>query len=44
MKLKSTLLVVKDLEESIAFYKKVLGLRVIMEFSANVILAGGLCL
>ena len=42
MKLKNPLLVVTDLERSVAFYKEVLGLRKIMDFGANVTLTGGL--
>ncbi|MBQ9091292.1 MAG: VOC family protein [Anaerotignum sp.] len=44
MKFKNPLLVVTDLEKSKAFYKEVLGLRVIMDFGENVTLTGGLCL
>lgn len=44
MKYKNTLLAVKDMKRSIAFYKEVLGLHVIMDFGANVTLTGGLCL
>ena len=44
MKFKNPLLVVTDMEASKAFYKKVLGLRVIMDFGANVTLTGGVCL
>ena len=44
MKLKNPLLVVTDLERSVAFYKEVLGLRKIMDFGANVTLTGGLAL
>ena len=44
MKFKNPLLVVKDLELSIKFYKEVLGLRVVMDFGANVTLTGGVCL
>lgn len=44
MKFKNPLLVVTDLEKSKAFYKEVLGLRVIMDFGANVTLTGGVCL
>lgn len=32
MKLKNPLLVVKDIDKSVEFYKKVLGLHVIAEF------------
>ena len=44
MKLKNSLLVVTDMRRSVAFYQKVLGLRVIMDFGANKTLTGGLCL
>ena len=44
MKLKNPLLVVTDMKKSIEFYKNVLGLRVIMDFGANVTLTGGVCL
>lgn len=44
MKFKNPLLVVTDMEKSVAFYKEVLGLRKIMDFGANVTLTGGVCL
>lgn len=44
MKLKNPLLAVKDVRLSAAFYNRVLGLRVIADFGANVTLTGGLCL
>ena len=44
MKFKNPLLVVTDMQKSIEFYKNVLGLRVIMDFGANVTLTGGVCL
>ena len=44
MKFKNPLLVVTDMEASKAFYREVLGLRVIMDFGANVTLTGGICL
>ena len=44
MKFKNPLLVVTDIKKSIEFYKNVLGLRVIMDFGANVTLTGGVCL
>lgn len=44
MKFKNPLLVVSDMEKSIKFYKEVLGLRVIMDFGANVTLTGGVSL
>lgn len=44
MKFKNPLLVVTDMEKSVDFYRKVLGLRVVMDFGANKTLTGGLCL
>ena len=44
MKLKNPLLVVADIDKSVEFYKKVLGLRVIMDLGANKTLTGGLSL
>lgn len=44
MKLKNPLLAVTDLEQSVAFYRDVLGLRKIADFGANVTLTGGLSL
>lgn len=44
MKLKNPLLVVNDIDRSVDFYKKVLGLHVIMDFGANKTLTGGLSL
>lgn len=44
MKLKNTLLVVKDIDQSAAFYRKILGLRITMDFGANKTLTGGLVL
>ena len=44
MELKNPMLVVKDINKSVEFYKKVLGLDVILDFGANKTLAGGLCL
>ena len=37
-----TLLVVTDMDKTVDFYKKVLGLHVIMDFGANKTLTGGL--
>lgn len=42
--MKNILLAVTDIEKSAAFYKKVLGLRVVMDFGANKTLTGGLVL
>lgn len=42
MKLKSPMLVVTDMDKSVAFYQKVLGLHIIMDFGANKTLTGGL--
>ena len=44
MKLKNPMLVVTDIDQSVEFYKEVLGLRVIMDFGANKTLTGGLVL
>ena len=44
MKLKNSLLVVSDMDKSIEFYKKALGLHVTMDFGANKTLTGGLSL
>ena len=44
MKIKNTMLVVTDIDKSVEFYEKVLGLRVIMDFGANKTLTGGLAL
>jgi lactoylglutathione lyase len=44
MKYKNPLLVVTDMHQSVEFYKRVLGLHVVMDFGANKTLTGGLCL
>lgn len=44
MKFKNPLIVVRDIDKSVDFYKKLLGLRVVMDFGANKTLTGGLCL
>jgi len=44
MELKNPLLAVADMERSVAFYGRVLGLQVILDFGANKTLTGGLCL
>lgn len=44
MKLKNTLIAVTDMDRSVAFYRKILGLRVVMDFGANKTLTGGLVL
>lgn len=44
MKLKNPLLVVVDMDKTVEFYKKVLGLRVIMDLGSNKTLTGGLSL
>lgn len=44
MKLKNPMLVVKDIDKSVEFYKKILGLRVVVDFGTNKTLTGGLCL
>ena len=44
MKMKNPLIVVKDMEKSKEFYREILGLRVISDLGANVVLTGGLAL
>ena len=44
MKQNAPMLVVRDIEKSVAFYKKVLDLDVIMDFGANKTLTSGLAL
>ena len=44
MEFKNPLLAVADMELSVAFYRQVLGLEVIMDLGANVTLTGGVCL
>ena len=44
MKMKNPLVVVRDMDISKAFYREVLGLRVISDLGANVVLTGGLAL
>lgn len=44
MKMKNPFIVVKDMEKSKAFYRDVLGLRVISDLGANAVLTGGLAL
>jgi catechol 2,3-dioxygenase-like lactoylglutathione lyase family enzyme len=44
MKYISTLIVVKDIEKSKAFYQDVLGLEIISDFGANVTMTGGIAL
>lgn len=44
MKFKNPMLAVTDIDKSVEFYKKVLGLRVIVDFGANKTLTGGLVL
>lgn len=44
MKMKNPLIVVKDIQKSKDFYREVLGLRVISDLGANVVLTGGLAL
>lgn len=44
MKFESPMLVVKDMEVSKAFYRRVLGLHVTADLGANVELTGGLSL
>ena len=44
MKLKNVLIVVNDMEKSIAFYKNIFGLEVILDNDGNVIMTEGLVL
>lgn len=44
MEFKNPLIVVSDIKTSVAFYQKILGLNVVLDFGANVTLTGGLCL
>jgi lactoylglutathione lyase len=44
MKLNNPMLVVTDIDQAVAFYERVLGLHVIMDFGANKTLTGGLAL
>ena len=44
MKLKNVLIVVNDMEKSIAFYKNLFGLEVILDNDGNVIMTEGLVL
>ena len=44
MKLKNVLIVVKDMEKSIAFYRDIFGLEVILDNDGNVIMTEGLVL
>lgn len=44
MKLKNILIVVKDINKSIAFYKELFGLQVILDNDGNVIMTEGLVL
>lgn len=44
MKLKNVLIVVKDIEKSIAFYRDIFGLQVVMDNDGNVIMTEGLVL
>ena len=44
MEFKSPMLVVRDMDKSVAFYKRVLGLQVVTDFGANKVLTGGLAL
>ena len=44
MKLKNVLIVVKDMERSIAFYRELFGLEVILDNDGNIIMTEGLVL
>ena len=41
MRLKNTLIVVEDINKSVAFYKELFGLQVIRDFDGNVIMTEG---
>ena len=44
MKLKNTVLIVNNLEQSKKFYKQVLGLKVLLDFHGSVTLSSGIVL
>lgn len=44
MKMKNPMLIVKDIDKSVDFYKNIFGLHVIVDFGANKTLTGGLAL
>lgn len=44
MKFRNPMLIVADMDRSVQFYQKLLGLDVILDFGANKTLTGGLCL
>ena len=44
MEVKNPMLVVSDIDKTVKFYKKVLGLQVVVDFGANKTLTGGLAL
>ena len=44
MRYTSTLIELKDLAESLRFYREVLGMEVVQDFGANVVLSGGIAL
>ena len=44
MKFKNPMLIVRDIDKSVQFYKDILGLKVVMDFGANKTLTGGLVL
>ena len=44
MKLKNPMVIVTDMDKSVDFYNKVLGLHIVLDFGANKTLSGGLCL
>ena len=44
MKMMNPVIAVADMEASTAFYRRVLGLEVVIDFGANKTLTGGLCL
>ena len=44
MELKNPMLVVTDMDKTVAFYENVLGLQIVIDFGANKVLTGGLAL
>lgn len=44
MRMLNTLFAVRDLKKSLEFYQKVLGMEIVNDFGANVVLTGGLAL
>lgn len=44
MKLKNVLIVVKDMERAVSFYKELFGMQVVLDNDGNVMMTGGLVL